>query len=165
MNNLGALQLSNTKIEIFQFSLGYRETIQGKKGVTQFDIRGRYSPGNFNNHNSDANFQRTRLLSSSDYFYALGSIEHQRRLREDWSLRAKITGQAANQNLQPSEQLGAGGYDTVRGFDQRVARGDNGFWSTVELTLPDHWVVPSTGKTRRIACASSVSLMQQIWVM
>ena len=137
INNTAGLQVSDTTVEIFQFSLGYRETIQGNKGVTQFDIRGVYSPGDFNNHNSSANFQRVRALSSSDYFYALGSIEHQRRLREDWSFRGKFTGQAASENLQPSEQLGAGGYDTVRGFDQRVARGDQGFWGTLELYTPD----------------------------
>lgn len=131
------VQLFGTRVEIFQFSLGYKETIQGSKGVTQFDIRGFYSPGDFNDHNSDRNFARSRAFSSSDYFYATAGIEHQRRLREDWSLRGKIQGQASNANLQPSEQLGAGGYDTVRGFDQRVARGDHGFWSTVELYTPE----------------------------
>ncbi|MEX2577898.1 MAG: ShlB/FhaC/HecB family hemolysin secretion/activation protein [Verrucomicrobiales bacterium] len=133
----GNVQLFGTRVEIFQFSLGYRETIQGDKGVTQFDIQGVWSPGDFNDHNSSENFQRSRALSSSDYFYAVGSIEHQRRLREDWSLRAKIQGQKSTENLQASEQLGAGGYDTVRGFDQRVARGDHGFWSTIELYTPE----------------------------
>ncbi|MEM6916607.1 MAG: ShlB/FhaC/HecB family hemolysin secretion/activation protein, partial [Verrucomicrobiota bacterium] len=137
VNNVGNLQLSNARVEIFQFSLGYNETVQGKRGVTRYDIRGFYSPGNFNNHNSDFNFQQSRLLSSSDYFYATGSVEHQRRLMENWSARFKVTGQISDTNLQASEQLGAGGYDTVRGFDQRVARGDQGFWTTLELYTPE----------------------------
>src|SRR5690606_30893236 len=33
------------RTEIFQFSLGYKETIQHQRGVTQFDIRGVWSPG------------------------------------------------------------------------------------------------------------------------
>lgn len=136
-NNIGNLQLSGTRVEIFQFSLGYNETIQGKRGVTQFDLRGFYSPGGLNSHNSDFTFQQSRLLSSADYFYGTGSIEHQRRLAEDWSARFKFTGQVSNSNLQASEQLGAGGYDTVRGFDQRVARGDHGFWTTFELYTPE----------------------------
>lgn len=136
-NNIGNAQLSGSRVEIFQFSLGYNETIQGNRGVTQFDLRGFYSPGGLNNHNSDFTFQQSRLLSSADYFYGTGSIEHQRRLREDWSARFKFTGQIANSNLQASEQLGAGGYDTVRGFDQRVARGDHGFWTTFELYTPE----------------------------
>lgn len=137
VNNLGNLQLFGTRVEIFQFSLGYKETIQHKRAVSQFDIRGVWSPGDINNHNSTANFQQARLLSQSEYFYALASLEHQQRLRDDWSARFKITGQVANENLQASEQLGAGGYDTVRGFDQRVARGDHGFVSTVELYTPE----------------------------
>lgn len=137
VRNAGNLQVSDATVEIFQFSLGYSETIQHKRGVTQFDVRGVWSPGGINGHNSDFVFQQVRAFSDSEYFYAIGSIEHQRRLREDWSARFKIEGQAANTNLQPSEQLGAGGYDTVRGFDQRIARGDNGFWSTIELYTPE----------------------------
>lgn len=135
--NAGNLQLFGSRVEIFQFSLGYQETIQWNRGVTQFDIRGVYSPGGLNNHNDDFAFQQSRLGSSSEYFYAVGGIEHQQRLREDWSARFKAQGQAANGNLQASEQLGAGGYDTVRGFDQRVARGDEGFWGTIELYTPE----------------------------
>ncbi len=129
--------VNNNRVEIFQFSLGYKETIQHKRGVSQWDIRGYYSPGDFNDINTDARFAASRFNSSSDYFYATASFEHQRRLREDWSARFKITGQIANENLQASEQIGAGGYDTVRGFDQRVIRGDHGFWTTLELYTPE----------------------------
>ncbi len=138
-NNLefGNIPIGGPRVEIFQFSLGYNETIQHQRGVTQFDIRGVFSPGDFNNHNSDATFGANAVGSSAEYFYYIGSIEHQRRLHEDWSLRVKVQGQGANGPLQASEQLGAGGYDTVRGFDQRAVRGDHGFWGTVELYTPE----------------------------
>ncbi len=135
--NANNLQLFGTRVEIFQFSLGYKETIQHKRGVTQFDIRGIWSPGDFNDHNSDFNFQNARAGSSADYFYAIAGIEHQRRLREDWSARFKVQAQDSTANLQASEQLGAGGYDTVRGFNQRIARGDHGFWGTAEIYTPE----------------------------
>jgi len=135
--NLNNLQLFGSRVEIFQFSIGYQETIQHSRGVSQFDIRGVFSPGDFNNHNSDAAFASSRAGSSSDYFYAVAGFEHQQRLREDWSARFKVQAQDANGNLQASEQLGAGGYDTVRGFDQRVARGDHGAWGTFELYTPE----------------------------
>jgi len=137
VNNAANVQLFDTQVEIFQWSLGYNETIQHKRGVTQIDARGYWSPGGLNNHNSDLNFGRSRALSTADYFYATLSVEHQRRLKDDWSARFKIVGQEATRNLQASEQIGAGGYDTVRGFDQRVARGDEGFWTTVELYTPE----------------------------
>ncbi|MDP4939473.1 MAG: hypothetical protein NWR21_09190 [Verrucomicrobiales bacterium] len=138
-NNLefgGSPNLSS-RVEIFQFSVGYQETIQHSRGVSQFEIRGVFSPGGFNNHNSDAVFASSRSGSSSDYFYAIAGFEHQQRLHKDWSMRFKVEAQDANGNLQASEQLGAGGYDTVRGFDQRVARGDHGAWGTFELYTPE----------------------------
>ncbi len=44
--------------------------------------------------------------------------------------------QQSNGNLLGSETLGAGGYDSVRGFEQRVTRGDNGFVGSLELRTP-----------------------------
>jgi len=137
INNAGNLQLFGSRVELFQFSLGYQETIQHQRGVTQFDIRGVWSPGDLSPHNTDAVFQQSRALSDANYFYAIASLEHQRRLRDDWSARFKFQGQVANENLQASEQIGAGGYDTVRGFDQRIARGDHGFVSIMEIYTPE----------------------------
>jgi len=131
------LLLFGSRVEIFQFSLGYKETIQHQRGVTQFDIRGVWSPGGLSPHNSDEVFATTRAFSEADYFYAVANLEHQRRLRDDWSSRFKIQGQVANKNLQPSEQIGAGGYDSVRGYNQRVASGDHGFVTTLEIYTPE----------------------------
>ncbi|NNE93726.1 MAG: ShlB/FhaC/HecB family hemolysin secretion/activation protein [Verrucomicrobiales bacterium] len=138
-NNLefGGTDVFDTTVEIFQLSAGYKLTAQGRKGVTQVDLRGFYSPGDLTNYNNDETFQESRADSTADYLYATLGIEHQRRLREDWSVRLKGQGQVSNGNLQASEQLGAGGYDTVRGFEQRIARSDEGFWSTVELYTPE----------------------------
>lgn len=131
------LELFGSRAEIFQFSLGFRETIQHQRGVTQFDIRGVWSPGKLSPHNRDEVFAESRFLSEANYVYAVANLEHQRRLRDDWSARFKFQGQVANKNLQASEQIGGGGYDTVRGYDQRVARGDHGFLSSIEIYTPE----------------------------
>ena len=44
--------------------------------------------------------------------------------------------QYANQNLLPSEQLGLGGFDTVRGYREREINGDNGFLGNLEFKAP-----------------------------
>lgn len=36
----------------------------------------------------------------------------------------------------PTEQYGLGGYNTVRGYDERVANGDNAWVTNVELRTP-----------------------------
>jgi hemolysin activation/secretion protein len=47
-----------------------------------------------------------------------------------------VTGQVSSSNLLVSEQLGAGGYATVRGYDERVANAEQGLMSRVELRTP-----------------------------
>lgn len=138
-NNLefGGAEVFDTTVEIAQLTAGYKTTIQGRRGVTQIDARGFVSPGDLTSFNKNEVFEQSRAGSSADYLYATLGIEHQHRLGEDWSLRVKGQGQVSNSNLQASEQLGAGGYDTVRGFEQRIARADEGFWGTIELYTPE----------------------------
>ena len=125
------------QVEIYQFTMGYKEVWQHPKGASQFDIRGYASPGGFSPHNSDRVFNLARAGSEAQYAYLTAGFEHQRRLKQDWSMRVASGAQIATGNLQASEQIGAGGYDIVRGFDQRVIRGDEGIWGTAELYTPE----------------------------
>jgi hemolysin activation/secretion protein len=56
-----------------------------------------------------------------------------------WIIRGG--GQIANGNLIPSEQLGVGGYNTVRGYDEREANGDRGFVVSTELRSPAYSIL------------------------
>ena len=136
--NAGLLTLFGATAEIFQFSLGYNEKIQHKRGSTEFDVRGVWSPGGFSNHNSDVTFSLARFPSKADYAYAVAGFEHHHLLGDSgWTARVKGQGQVASGNLQPSEQLGAGGYSTVRGFNESIVRGDHGLWGTAEIATPE----------------------------
>ena len=137
-NNLafGGDEIFDTTTEIFQFSLGYSIVAQDRWGLTTADVTGFYSPGGMNGDNSDEAFQEARNDSHADYAYGALGIERQQRLGHDWTLRLRGQGQISNGNLLASEQLGVGGYDTVRGFDNRIVRGDEGFWGTVEVFTP-----------------------------
>lgn len=137
-NNLafGGDQVFDTTTNIFQFSLGYNIVEQDRWGTTSADITGYYSPGGFNGDNSNEAFQESRNDADAQYFYGTLGIERQQRLPENWTLRLRGQGQLADGNLLASEQLGVGGYDTVRGFDNRLIRGDQGFWGTVEIFTP-----------------------------
>jgi hemolysin activation/secretion protein len=46
---------------------------------------------------------------------------------------ARITGQLADGNLLPTEQLGMGGYNSVRGYDLYSVLGDSGYFVNLEL--------------------------------
>ena len=132
-NQLGA------QTEVYQFTAGYKEIWQHPGGVSQFDIAGFVSPGNWTPHNSDEEFFRSRPVPGieSNYTYATASFEHQHRLMQDWSMRAKIAGQITGDSLVASEQIGIGGYSTIRGFDAAAIRGDQGVWGTFELYAPE----------------------------
>jgi hemolysin activation/secretion protein len=51
-----------------------------------------------------------------------------------WTVRGEL--QESDANLLPSEQLGLGGYDTVRGYDEREVNGDNGYLISTEVATP-----------------------------
>ena len=138
-NGGGGLRPSifENQTEIYQFVAAYKEVWQHRKGVSQLDIAGYFSPGGFSPHNRDDVFQAARAGSSSKYAYLTMGFEHQRDLMQGWSIRKRLRGQLSTGNLQASEQMGLGGYNTVRGFDQYVVRGDEGVFGSVELYAPE----------------------------
>lgn len=55
----------------------------------------------------------------------------------DWRLRATLQGQHTRDALVSGEQFGAGGMDSVRGFNERSVANDYGDRMTLELQTPD----------------------------
>lgn len=58
-------------------------------------------------------------------------------LPNDWQVRATLNGQYTRDLLLPAEQLGVGGALSVRGYPERVASGERGYATNVELYTPD----------------------------
>ncbi len=127
----------DNQVEIYQFTVGYKEIWQHPGGVSQWDIAGFASPGGFSAHNSNPAFNNARFGADPRYAYVTAGFEHQHRLMQDWSMRFRLQGQLANGNLQASEQFGAGGYASVRGVDQSIIRGDEGVFTTLEIYTPE----------------------------
>ncbi len=137
-NNLafGGDEVFDTTTEIFQFALGYSILAQDRWGLTKAEVTGYFSPGDWTGNNSNESFQEARNNANANYNYGTLAIERQQRLPEEWTLRMRGQGQISDGNLLASEQLGIGGYDTIRGFDNRLVRGDQGIWGTVEVFTP-----------------------------
>ena len=128
--------VSNVFTDVDQFVLSYQASYLDDYGSTSFSGTGFYSPGGISNNNDDADYQATRGGSRSNYAYGQLSLNRVTRLPYDftWSVRGLV--QESNANLLPSEQLGLGGYDTVRGYDEREVNGDNGFLISTEIATP-----------------------------
>lgn len=126
------------KTEISQFNAGYSANLRDQLGSTAITATGFVSPGNMTPHNEDGDFAAASSDNSADADYVYGrlTLERVTRLPLDFSLVANITGQLSSGNLLVSEQLGAGGYATLRGYDEREANGEEGFVSTVEVRTP-----------------------------
>ena len=127
---------ANTLYEINQFVLGYSGAETDPWGRTTVDENLYISPGNWSSDNNDAAFNGAHALSTSDYVYNTIILERLTKLPWDWSLILRGTVQTSNSNLPPSEQLGFGGYDTVRGYDEREVNTDDGYIFTTELRTP-----------------------------
>ena len=78
----------------------------------------------------------TRAGARANYAYGQFTLNRVTRLPLGftWTVRGEV--QEADANLLPSEQLGLGGYATVRGYDEREANGDNGFLISTEVATP-----------------------------
>lgn len=137
-NNLlfGGATVTATKYDVVQWSGSYNGSLRDPFGSTRFDATVFYSPGGWSARNKDSQFQAIRALSDSTYAYANFGVERATRLPGDfsWMLSGRV--QFADGNLAGSEQMGLGGYSTVRGYEEREANGDEGFLIKNELRLP-----------------------------
>jgi len=141
----GGAQVFDTTAEIVQYSLGYNIIAPDALGRWTVDAEVVSSPGDSTSMNRDLAFGAQRTGATANYTYGRVLIERDQQLDSGWSVLGRIQGQASNRNLLASESLGAGGFDSVRGFEQRVQRGDSGVVGTVELRTPTFYPSTFTG--------------------
>jgi len=121
---------------ISQFVLGYSLNLIDPLGSTAFETVLFGSPGGMGSNNDNAAFQNIDGGADAQYIYGKFSINRLFRLPGDASILLSGQIQQADSNLMPSESFGIGGYDTVRGYDQRAANGDNAYLGNIEIRSP-----------------------------
>ncbi|MEW5789141.1 MAG: ShlB/FhaC/HecB family hemolysin secretion/activation protein [Pseudomonadota bacterium] len=139
----GADQI-NTPISYLPFSLAYSGTLKGEGRSTQvgatlnFGIKGladeeiECTPGVFMNE-----FACKRYLGKPNFMVLKLSGEHEQELGAGWSLTGRGQVQAASGPLISNEQFAAGGADSVRGYLESSAMGDDGVQGSLELRAPN----------------------------
>lgn len=133
----GGVNVFSNEIAIGQFRGQYQFALPDSHGYTKFSAGFVGSPGDLYGNNTDVAFDQARVGSDASYSYFFGEAERLQRLPYDYSLRLKVAGQASSDRLPTTDQFLTGGYDSVRGFDENLTRGDSGILSTVELISPD----------------------------
>lgn len=106
----------------------------GYKWVGGIDLF--WSPGPMFPHQSVADFSSLRDGATAHYFYSRFLMSCELPLSKGFFFSFRGRGQLANSPLLPSEQFAAGGYNTVRGYDERVANGDDAFCLNFEFSSP-----------------------------
>lgn len=122
--------------QISEFSLGYSLTMSDIIGSTGFETVMYGSPGGMSSNNDNTAFQNINAGAKAQYVYGKFSLNRLFKLPGDAAVVLSGQIQQTSQDLMPSESFGIGGYDTVRGYDQRAANGDNGYLGNAEVRTP-----------------------------
>jgi len=134
---------ANTPISYLPFSIGYEGTLQGQNSQTKlgstlnFSLRGladdevECAPGVFVNE-----FACKRFLGKANYAFLRLDLKHSRKFASGWGLQGRLSAQLANGPLISNEQFSAGGVDSVRGYLESSASGDDGVTGGIELYAP-----------------------------
>ena len=126
----------NAPFNIFQMTAGYNGSVRDDWGVTSGEAGVFYSPGGVSGWNTTAQFNQVVTNSCASYVYGRFNFNRTFILPYKFTLSGNFNGQLASSPLMPSEQYGIGGYNTVRGYDERSANGDQGYVINAEFRTP-----------------------------
>ena len=124
----------DTPISYMPLSASYTGTWQEAKSTTQlttgaiFGMRGLSS--------DEAEFESKRAGAKSNFFVAKAELQRTQALPKGFEGFAKVDGQFSGSPLISNEQYLAGGVDTVRGYLESEASGDQALHSTLEIRTP-----------------------------
>jgi hemolysin activation/secretion protein len=132
---LAGSEAVKTPISYFPFSIAYSSALRGESASTSFSVGLNLS---FRGAVANARqFEDKRYKSRGNYISLTAGVERNQKLPGDFSLLAKLDGQLADQPLISNEQYTAGGVESVRGYRESEASGDNALHGVLELAGPD----------------------------
>ena len=157
-NNLefGGFDVSNVTTEVDQFFIEYDATLRDDYGQTDITNSFVFSPGGITGLNNNAVYAAQicgdpcvgGTAPKANYVYDHIAVTRVTGLPQGedaakslgWfggvTSISKLVAQVSSGNLLPSEELGAGGVESVRGYDERVANGSQGVILSEELRTP-----------------------------
>ncbi len=131
-----AIPIVGNQTVITQAMLGYNSSFEHRVLDMSFELQWFMSPGDIFPHQSAEDYQSLRPFAKSSYTYVRFSTIPIFHLPHDFQAVLKMEFQVASRNLLSSEQFGLGGFNTVRGYDQRVLNADNGLLLSGEIRSP-----------------------------
>lgn len=124
----------NSPIAYLPFSLRYEGNLRSEKSTTSFGVGATFGIRGLIGKQQE--FENKRIYSQSDFFYVSADLERYQLLPRGFALKARMAGQLANSPLISNEQFGIGGAESVRGYFESQALGDDGIHASAELHTP-----------------------------
>lgn len=142
----GGDQVPSNQTDVIQSVLGYQVQSKDSQGISTASLDLYWAPGNLNSRNTAETFSYVDPRTSPNYLYSTLRLGRSNKLPLGCSVLGLFTGQLASTSLPSTEQLSIGGYGTVRGYQQQILFGDQGFYGTLELHGPS-WSILGGGKS------------------
>lgn len=123
--------------DINQFSFGYTLDYATCESKTSLIAELIAAPFHITHDQNNQAYQSLRPFAKSKYAYGRVRLSHSRTLFHGCSLRTILAGQLTGWNLLASEQFPLGGYETVRGYEERAFNADSGILASMEFGSPN----------------------------
>lgn len=125
------------QINVTQFYVGYRYHNVICNNDFFFNVNLYYSPFQWLHHQTKSDFNNLRYHAQTKYFYMNAAAGDIYTVPCVMKIAFLLRGQVSTNSLPPTELFSVGGYNTVRGYHESEAVGDNAFVANLELrTLP-----------------------------
>lgn len=124
-----------TPITYFPVTASYSAYLKDDSGLTSFTsgvtviFRGAVS--------NPRQFEDKRFKARGNSIAMTAGVERNQQLPGGFTLLAKVDGQLSDQPLISNEQYSAGGVESVRGYRESEASGDNALHGVIELAAPE----------------------------
>jgi hemolysin activation/secretion protein len=123
-------------VNLTQFMAAYQLSKTEPRYQVLFDTQMYWSPGAWLPQQTNEDYNSLQPGAVNHWFYNRTEVSYLQYLAWDTSIWLSLRGQVSSQTLLPSEQIGLGGYDTVRGYDQRQLNYDDGLIANFEFRSP-----------------------------
>ncbi|MBI5381374.1 MAG: ShlB/FhaC/HecB family hemolysin secretion/activation protein [Opitutae bacterium] len=137
-NNLefGGWQVFGSKSDTWQVTVGSTTVHRDTSGSWAVSLNLNASPGGINVRNTDEALSQVRYGAKARYLAGSLLVQRFTRLPAGFQLFSRGQLQCSSTNLIGNEQLSIGGQGSVRGYDERIFSGDQGWVLSNECQSP-----------------------------
>jgi hemolysin activation/secretion protein len=143
-------------VNLTDLVLGYRGSWEKWRSRIDFEINLYGSPGEWLPDMTNADYNALRPGAKNQWIYGRGIFRYLQKTTRGFSTELSVRLQLSGDNLIPSEQMGIGGADTVRGYDERQLNYDEGVICNFEMRSPS---IPALSTTRWIKTKDAIQFL------